>query len=349
MRVGLTYDLRDDYLAAGYGEEETAEFDPPGTIDAIDDALRALGHATERIGNLRQLVDRLAAGERWDLVFNTAEGLAGFGREAQVPALLEAYDVACTFSDPLVSALTLHKGMAKRVLRDLGIPTPEFRMVESIDDARRVDLPWPVFAKPVAEGTAKGIDGGSRIASREALVRRCRELLAAYRQPVLVEPFLPGREFTVGLLGTGEEAEAVGTLEIGLLEGADLHAYTYLNKERCEDRCRFELAGRADAEPLEALALRAWRGIGGRDAGRIDLRLDAAGRPQVLEINVLPGLHPTHSDLPMICTAVGISHAELIRRIVESAARRQTPAVSARRRRASAHRGDPPSPPPPQP
>jgi D-alanine-D-alanine ligase len=322
MRVGLTYDLRDEYLAAGYGEEETAEFDQPGTIDAIESALRALGHTTDRIGNLRQLVGRLVAGGSWDLVFNIAEGLGGFGREGQVPALLSAFSIPYTFCDPLVAALTLHKGMTKRVLRDLGIPTPDFVVVEDEADIDAITLPWPLFVKPVAEGTAKGIDGSSRVATRADLATRCRHILATYRQPALVESYLPGREFTVGITGTGRAAVAVGTLEILLGPSAEPHSYTYVNKERCEDLCTFRLAEPEVRTTAEKLALAAWRGIGGRDAGRVDLRTGSDGRLYVLEINPLPGLHPTHSDLPLICTAVGLPYVELMGRIVESAASR---------------------------
>jgi len=322
MRIGLCYDLRDAYLAAGYGDEETAEFDALSTIEAIDAALRELGHQTERVGHVGALAARLSAGRRWDLVFNTAEGCAGVGREAQVPALLEAFEVACTFADPLVAALTLHKAMAKRVLRDLGIPTAPFHVVETPGDAKDVRLPFPLFVKPLAEGTAKGIDADSRVDTREALEERCARLIARYRQPALVEPYLPGREFTVGITGTGAEAVAVGTLEIFLRPGSEPHSYTYRNKERCEELCDYRLADAPTAAPLEALSLAAWRGLGGRDAGRVDLRFGADGLPYVLEINPLPGLHPTHSDLPMICSAVGVGYLELIERIVDSAARR---------------------------
>ena len=104
MRIGLTYDLRQEYLAAGYSPEETAEFDRPETIDAIEHSLGLLDHQTDRIGNVRQLVTRLAAGDRWDLVFNICEGLHGMGREAQVPAILEVYGIPCTFADVLATA-----------------------------------------------------------------------------------------------------------------------------------------------------------------------------------------------------------------------------------------------------
>src|SRR6185295_6755861 len=137
MRIGMTYDLRDDYLAMGYGLEETAEFDHVDTIEAIETALAQLGHRPERIGHIRELARRLVAGERWDLVFNIAEGLNGMGREAQVPALLDAYDIPYTFSDPLVTALTLHKAMAKYVFCGLGLPTPDFVVISAPEEAQR--------------------------------------------------------------------------------------------------------------------------------------------------------------------------------------------------------------------
>jgi D-alanine-D-alanine ligase len=322
MRIALVYDLRDEYLAAGFGDEETAEFDRVETIDAIQKALRELGHDTERVGHLRALMQRLLDGDRWDLVFNTAEGIRGFGRESEVPALLESFAIPYTFADPLVCALTLHKGMAKRVLRDLGVPTTPFAVVSEERDLLEIDLPFPLFVKPVAEGTAKGIDGASRVTDASELARRCRQVLATWRQPALVEPFLPGREFTTAIVGTGADAEAVGTLQVMLGAGAEPHSYTYRNKELCEELCRFELADAQEHARCAPLALAAWRGLGARDAGRVDLREDAQGRIQVLEINPLPGLHPTHSDLPMIWSAVGRPYLRLIDRIVSSAGAR---------------------------
>jgi D-alanine-D-alanine ligase len=341
VKVGLTYDLRDDYRALGFAEEETAEFDFAATIDAIEAALRSLGHETERIGNVRALARRLADGARFDLVFNTAEGVRGFGREAQVPALLEAFEIAYTFADPLVAALTLHKGMAKRVLRDAGVPTAPFRVVADEADLAAVDLPFPLFVKPVAEGTAKGIDTGSRVDDRAALAARCRLVLERYAQPALVEPFLPGREFTVGILGAGRDARAIGTLELQLRAGAEPDVYSYRNKERSEDLVDLPLADAAARALVEPVALAAWRALGGRDAGRIDLRLDAAGRPSVLELNPLPGLHPTHSDLPILWTALGRPYPELIAAIVDAAAARRreggaAPGSARERRRAAA-------------
>jgi len=322
MKVGITYDLRDEYLAEGYSDEETAEFDRVSTIDAIDKALRKLGYQTDRIGHIKNLAKRLLAGERWDIVFNIAEGLAGVGREAQVPALLDAYNIPYTFSDPLVLSLTLHKGLTKRVIRDLGIPTPNFAIIENEHDIKRVDLPFPVFAKPVAEGTGKGINAGSKIYKRRHLVRACRELLFKYKQPVLVETYLPGREFTVGIIGSGEDAIAIGALEVVLNENAEKDVYSYVNKEKCEELVKYVLVDDAMARKACKMALAAWRGLGCLDAGRVDLRADKRGVPNFLEVNPLAGIHPKHSDLPILCSQVGIPYVKLIGMIMESALKR---------------------------
>lgn len=321
MRIGLTYDLRSEYLAQGYEEEATAEFDSERTLEALESALASLGHDPERIGGIKALVQRLAdgGGARWDLVFNIAEGLRGFGRESAIPALLDAYGIAYTFSDPLVLALSLHKGMTKRVMRDLGLPTAAFAVVEEAEEAARVELAYPLFVKPVAEGTSKGVSVRSKVHDRAELERECARLIEKFRQPVLVEEFLPGREVTVGLIGTGDAARAVGALEISLRGGAECGSYTYHAKEHWQKLVELSVPRDDFARQAEALALATWRGLGCRDAGRVDLRADRDGKWCVMEVNPLPGLNPFHSDLPILCGRVGMSYRELIGRIVESA------------------------------
>lgn len=324
MRIGLTYDLRDDYRRLGFDEQQVAEFDRADTIDALEGVLRSLGHQTDRIGHVKSLISRLTAGDRWDLVFNIAEGLSttGIGREAQVPVLLDLYGIPYTFADPLVCCLTLDKAMCKRAVRDLGLPTPDFAVVRSEADLERVGLPYPLFAKPVAEGSSKGVTGQSKVCSPDELRAVCRTLLARYQQPVLVETFLPGREFTVGIVGTGEHARAIAAMEVHLLAGAEPEVYSYQNKENCEELVRYSLAeGDLEREAFD-LALAAWRGLGCRDAGRVDVRADASGRLNFIEVNVLPGLHPEHSDLPILSRLRGIRYPELISAILESALRR---------------------------
>jgi D-alanine-D-alanine ligase len=320
----LTYDLRQDYLDLGFSELETAEFDRPDTISSIESALNQLGYDTDRIGNIWNLTRRLADGDRWDLVFNIAEGIYGISRESQVPSLLEAYQIPYTFSDPLILALTLHKGMAKRVFRDLGIPTAEFREINSLTDLENISLPFPLFAKPIAEGTGKGIDASSRISHPQELQKVCKRLLSTYNQTVLLESFLPGREFTVGIVGSGKSARSVGIIEVILLQNAEQFAYSYINKEECEELVEYRRVSDPEAKKAEETALAAWRGLGCRDAGRIDLRSDEQGIPNLIEINPLAGIHPDHSDLPIICKHYHISYIELIRMIMESALSRIT-------------------------
>lgn len=324
MKIALTYDLRSHYLELGLSEEQTAEFDSPSTIQAISEALCRLGHVPVQIGHVQELIRRLGAGERWDLVFNIAEGLYGLGREALIPALLDAYQIPYTFSDPCVMAVSLHKGFTKSILRDAGLPTPDFALVREPGDIDAVDLPYPLFAKPLAEGTGKGITEASRITDPWDLRQCCLELLDKHRQPVLVERYLPGREFTVGILGTGERASVLGTLEVIIREQGEAGGYTYLNKQRCEELVEYRYFTGGDAIKGEDLALRTWRVLGCRDAGRIDIRLDELGEPSILEVNPLAGLHPTLSDLPMIATAVGMGYRELIDRIVASTMERTT-------------------------
>lgn len=322
MKIGMTYDLRDDYLAAGLGEEETAEFDRPDTIEAIEHALNDLGYETDRIGNIKNLARHLVHGDRWDMVFNIAEGLKGFGREAQVPALLDAYDIPYTFSDPLALSLTLHKGMAKHVIRDMGLPTPDFFVVEAESHVVPIDIGFPLFAKPLAEGTGKGINASSMIKNRRELVSVCRKLLDTYNQPALVERFLPGREFTVGIVGTGKDAKAIGVIEVILREDAEPYAHSYWNKERCEKLVEYRLVNDPVGEAAKEVALAAWRGLGCRDGGRIDLRADESGIPNFIEANPLAGLNPKHSDLCIIAQQAGMAYVSLIEEIMSSALER---------------------------
>ncbi len=335
MRIGITYDLRTDYLAMGYGEEETAEFDSEITIAAICDALGALGHVPVRIGNIRALAARLVAGERWDAVFNICEGLHGLAREAQVPALLDAYNIPYVFSDPLTLSLTLDKAMTKRVVRDAGIATADFAVIETMADVAAVDMPFPLFAKPVAEGSGKGVNARSKIANAAQLKAVARDLLAQFHQPVLVETFLSGREFTVGIVGTGDKARVLGVSEIVPKPAYVGEGYGYENKETgWEDKVDIRRSQGPEAKAAGAVALDAWRALRCRDGGRIDIRCDAAGKPHFIEVNPLAGLRPGYSDLCFIAQYAGLTYEGLIGAILESFLARH-PALKARRRAAA--------------
>jgi len=331
MKVGITYDLKDDYLARGMTKETCAEFDSIETIDAIDAFLKSRGLETERIGNIEALTRALAAGKRWDCVFNIAEGLYGCGREAQVPALLDAYQIPYVFSDPLVLALTLDKALTKRVVRDAGVPTAEFYIVgrgardkgrekkSSFFDPRSSTLAFPLFVKPNADGTGKGITEKSLVHNEKELQKAVSDIHARFNQPALAEQYLPGREFTVGITGTGEESRVIGVMEILLLDKADICGYTYDNKQQYEERVRYKLVDDSEAKQTADIALSAWRILGCRDGGRIDMRSDAEAKPHFLEVNPLAGLHPVLGDLVILSKLSGLTYHDLLNRILDSA------------------------------
>jgi D-alanine-D-alanine ligase len=318
MRFGVTYDLRSDYRALGYGEEETAEFDAEETIAAICDALAALGHAPERIGGIRPLTERLAGGARWDAVFNICEGLKGVAREAQVPALLEAYDIPYVFSDPLTLALCLDKALTKRVLRDAGVPIADFALIEREADIAKVAMEFPLFLKPVSEGSGKGVDARSCVTNAAELGDVARDLLARFRQPVLVEEFLPGREFTVGITGTGETASVLGIIEIVPTEKYVGHGYGYANKSDWEDKLAVVPADDIEARASGDVALTAWRVLRCRDGGRADVRLGRDGKPRFIEVNPLAGIRPGYSDLCFIADFQRVTYQQLIGKFLDS-------------------------------
>ena len=317
MRIGITFDLRADYLALGMSMEETAEFDAEITIAAICRALTGLGHQPVRIGNITALTGRLAQGERWDAVFNICEGLSGFAREAQAPCLLEAFGIPCFFSDALTLAVALDKGWTKRILRDAGIPTAPFAVIERVSDVAGIDLEFPLFVKPVAEGSGKGVDARSRVANMSELKRAVARLIARFRQPALIEAYLPGREFTVGIVGTGESAKVLGVIEIAPTRKAAGADYGYENKEKCDQNVEYRLVEDAQAVAAGEVALKTWRVLRCRDGGRIDVRNDAAGNPQFVELNPLAGLNPEHSDLCFLASFKGFSYQQLIGMMVE--------------------------------
>jgi D-alanine-D-alanine ligase len=324
LNIGFVYDLRDDYLKEGFASEQVAEFDTESTISSITQALTELGCNVDRIGNAKSLVRQIVAGKQWDLVFTIAEGVKGRSREAQVPAILELYDIPYTFSDPLVCAMTLDKEMAKKIVRDAGLNTPRSYLVACEADIKNVKLNYPLFAKPVAEGTGKGVDARSKITLPVQLAEVCKALLKQFHQPVLVEEYLPGRESTTAILGTGPNARVLGTMEIEVKEGAPAQDYSYEVKELCEEFVHyFPMPKDSVRQKVEDLALACYRVLECRDTGRVDIRLDADGNPSFIEINPLPGLHPHHSDLPMIATQEGMSYPQLLSEIILSALERK--------------------------
>ena len=315
--------------------DEFAEWDAPATIAAVESALSRLGkvvrlEATEDFPECLRKV-------RPDIVFNIAEGFRGVNREAQVPAICEFFGIPYSGSDPFTLTLCLDKAKTKETLAFHGIPTPRFAVVEDIGElqTRTADLELPLFVKPLHEGSSKGITDRNLCFDRDHLARQTRFLLENYQQPVLVEEYLPGKEFTCAVLGNGNRATVlpiVGMNFESLPEGA-LPIYSFDAKfvwDRPENPLEiFQCPARITKElqaSIERVTLDAFRVLGCRDWARIDVRLDAAGNPNVLEVNPLPGILPDPADnscLPKAARAAGIGYDELIQSCLKYAAARQ--------------------------
>ena len=318
MRIALVYDLRDDYRALGLSEEEVAEFDNVETIDQLAGALEVLGCEVERVGRGQALAARLVEGDRYDLVFSIAEGVKGRSREAQVPALCELFDQPYLFSDPLTMTACLDKAVAKRLVRDAGVKTPAFAVAERSADEIVDWAEFPAFVKPLAEGTGKGCEAASLVHTTAELHEAVARVIGRYGQPALIERYLPGREFTVGNVGNGDDARVLGVCEILLKANAEANVYSLHNKELCEELVTYAPADDGEARLAGTLALATYRALECRDAARIDFRSDANGEPYFLEANPLAGLNPWHSDLPILAAQNGIEFVALIGMVLDA-------------------------------
>jgi D-alanine-D-alanine ligase len=327
--------ISDLSIAELIARDEFAEWDSPATISAVESALSRLGKVVRLEAN-EDFPERLRQA-RPDIVFNIAEGFHGVNREAHVPAICEFYGIPYSGSDPFTLTLCLDKARAKETLAFHGIPTPKFLLVEKLADLYRVaeKLTLPLFVKPVHEGSSKGITDSNLCRDRDQLFRQTEFLLENYRQPVLVEEFLPGKEFTCAVLGNGDEATVLPLVAMNfesLPEGA-LPIYSFDAKfvwDRPENpldifQCPARITSELQAS-IERVTLDAFRVLGCRDWARIDVRLDADGKPNVLEVNPLPGILPDPADnscLPKAARAAGIGYEELIQNCLKYAAARQ--------------------------
>ena len=315
--------------------DEFAEWDSPATIAAVETALSKLGRVV-RIEATEDFPERVRA-IRPDIVFNIAEGFHGVNRESHVPAICEFFGIPYSGSDPFTLTLCLDKARAKETLSFHGIATPKFAVVENLADLdmRTAALNLPLFVKPLHEGSSKGITDGNLCSDRDQLLRQTKFLLENYHQPVLVEEYLPGKEFTCGVLGNGNEATVlplVGMNFESLPQGA-LPIYSFDAKfvwDRPERPLEiFQCPAKISPDlqqSIERVVLDAYRVLGCRDWARIDVRLDAAGNPNILEVNPLPGILPDPADnscLPKAARAAGIGYDELIQSCLRFAAARQ--------------------------
>ncbi|MFN0008007.1 MAG: D-alanine--D-alanine ligase [Planctomycetota bacterium] len=328
--IGIAADLRPDVKTRAGAprlvpEDRFEEYDSLATVEAIAGALTERGHRPRFLGGGRRFLQEILARPP-ELVFNMAEGSGTRSREAHVPAVCEMLGVPFTGSDPLTLATTLDKAVAKRLVASAGLATPRFEVFDSASDLESLGssgISFPCIAKPLREGSSMGIRRGSRADDAGVLREEIERLLADYQEPVLVEEFLPGAEFTVGVLGEGEGARALGVMEIEPL-GIPLEDFVYSLevKRNFRKEVAYHVPPRRSAtlvRAIEELALASARALGCRDLCRVDLRLGEDGAPRFLEANPLPGLAPGTSDVVILAGLAGISYADLIDRVVKTA------------------------------
>jgi D-alanine-D-alanine ligase len=325
LRVGITYNLKKDFsLQRNHPIDFLEEFDSEETIDAIQDVLRREGHEVIKLGGNTGLIDRLRK-TPVDIVFNIAEGLKGRNREAHIPALLEFLNIPYTGSDPLTLSLTLDKSMAKRIVMSENIPTPKFKRVERVEDLDGLDLNYPLFVKLCYEGSSKGVRLDSKILDHWSLEGKTRWLLETYGPPLLVEEFVSGPEFTVGILGN-EDASVLGVMYIEI-KGIPLEEaiYSLEVKREWEEKVKYHCPPPIEKKLLrkiEEVALRSFRALECRDVSRVDIRVGKDEAAYFLEINPLPGLSPVYGDLPIIAKQMGWDYDRLVKTIFHHALRR---------------------------
>jgi D-alanine-D-alanine ligase len=312
-----------------------AEFDRKETIQAIQAAIESDGHTTRFLPADATLPFTLHD-YRPDICFNIAEGIVGDSREAHIPALLELLRIPYTASRVLANAIGLDKPMTKRVWREMGLPTANYQEFASADDPLCSNMSFPMFVKPAREGTGMGMDSGSIVTNETELRRRVNWVVSQYNQPALVEEYLPGREFTVAVMGRKDARlysqqpdlyDADGFHRFPLLEVESSGSVTpgvYGNQAKTlhfgdegipSFICPATVEGGL-AVQLQSLAIAAHNAIGALDVSRVDIRLDREGQPRLIEINTLPGLTPEFSDLCVIAGAEGLTYREIILEIL---------------------------------
>jgi len=309
-----------------------AEWDTFETIDAVRSALAEL-HDVTLIEADEYAYQKLMV-ERPDIVFNIAEGFHGASREAQIPAMLEMLNIPYTGSDPLTLSICLDKSRAKEILSYHKIPTPKFIVINDISEIVGNNIPYPSIVKPLYEGSSKGIFNSSVVRNGTELSQAVSLALERYHEPVIVEEYLGGREFTVAILGNGEDITILPIVEIKFdtLPGGVNPIYSYEAKwiwDKAESpleifSCPASITSQLKSE-IEDICRKAYTILRCRDWCRIDVRCDEKGKPYILELNPLPGILPKPEDnscFPKAARAAGMSYKQLIQTVLFVAAKR---------------------------
>lgn len=334
MRIGLTYNLKSDIENIDprnlLMEDAFEEFDTEETIDAIVSALEKTGNSVVKLGWGRKALKAILS-QDIEFIFNISEGFSGRNREAHMPSVFEMLEIPYSGSDPLTLSLAQDKVLAKQILMQNGIKAPDYFVINKLQDIDRLPygIKCPLFVKPSWEGSSKGIMQSSKILKKEDLISCAKNILQNYPgQPVLVERYIHGREFTVGILGN-KEPGVIGVMEIlPKIKGTKDFFYSIEVKRDWENLVTYECPAKIDAalrKKIEDAAIRAFKVFGCRDLARVDFRVNMLGEIYFIEINPLPGLSPKYSDIVIMAKKMGWAYDKFIMAIFDSALSRYRP------------------------
>lgn len=322
-RVGFTYDLRTDYIFKPDDPPDiNAEFDHPTTIEVITKAIESGGHTVVKIGNVNDLLenlDNLAV----DIVFNLCEGRQGRNRESQVPILLELKGVPFVGADALSLGITLDKIITKKILKAHNIPTPDYIEISSLQNLNGLPLNFPLIVKPRFEGSSKGLNDNSLVKDKTGLRQQSKWIIEKYKQPALVEEFIAGQEFTIGIIGNRNpqplpvvQVEIRGRLNLDNL----FYTFAMIHSDAIKYVCPVSISKKMQKQ-LQDLAIATYQATECRDFGRVDIRVDEKGRPYVLEINPLPSLS-SEDVFGVVANYLGVGYNRIVLDILNAAIER---------------------------
>ncbi len=339
MRIGLTYDLKEDVqrelhsTSSASLEDALEEYDCAETIDAIASALKGNGYSVIKLGGGKAFLNNILRCSV-DFVFNIAEGRGTYkSREAQIPCVLEMLGIPYSGSDPQCLSICLDKPLTKKLVAISGICTPRWKLVTNVSqltDIEHTPFPLPALIKPAYEGSSKGIRSNSIARTTTQLIEITTSVLERYQQPVLVEEFIAGDDITVGMIGNSP-ANVLGIMRVLPKKNTQHFVYSLEMKRDWEQLLEYECPANlppATTEQIAKASIRIFETLGCRDFARIDFRLGQDGNSYFLEINPLPGLNPKSSDLPIMASKMGMSYQHLIIEILKSALQRYSQCVA---------------------
>ena len=322
LNIALAYNLKKG--SSSENPDDEAELDELSTVVSISNAIKEMGFEVELIEATAEFVRKITE-KNFDMVFNFAEGLKGRGREAQIPAFLNLMEIPFTGSDETTLAIGLDKALCKRILGYENILTPKFQLFTSTDQKLNKKMKFPMIVKPNAEGSSKGINDMSVVNDEKELFKSLEFIINRYHCDALVEEYIVGREFTVGLIGNGDSLRVLPIMEI-IFKDPDTKFYSYRVKSNTGIDTHMECPALIDKKlekKIKKTAYEIFNILNSRDVARIDFRYSDEGKLYFIEINPLPGLVDGYSDLTTIAKADGMTYNELIQNILKEALKRE--------------------------